>query len=84
LLNYVQLTFTAKVFIHPWLYIMKHRLEIISTENGKRGGVTVHEKEKALVNGSQIIHHCLLINGSRINRHNVIHNTSIKLLPSDT
>ena len=46
--------------------------------------VTVHEKEKPHVNDSQIIHDCIVINGSRLNRHNVIHNTSIKLLPSVT
>jgi len=50
----------------------------------EKGWFTVEEKEKPHVNDSQIIHDCLVINGSRINRHNVIHNTSIKLMPSVT
>jgi len=62
---------------------MKHSLEIILTGNGK-SSVTVHEKEKPHVNDSQIMHDCLVINGSRLNRHNVIHNTSMQLLPSVT
>jgi len=79
-LNYVQLTFTGKGLK---TYVMKHTSEIRSKEKGK-GWVTEHEKENPHVNESQIIHFCLVINGSRLNRHNVIHNTSIKLLPSDT
>jgi len=43
----------------------------------EKGWVTVHEKEKPHVHDSQIVHHRLVINGSRLNRHNVIHNTSI-------
>jgi hypothetical protein len=41
--------------------------------------VTVHLKVKTHVNDSQIIHNCLVITGSRLNRHNVIHNTSIRI-----
>jgi hypothetical protein len=50
----------------------------------EKGWVTEHEKEKSRVNDSQIIQDCLVINPSRLNRHNVIHNTFIKLLPSVT
>ena len=48
----------------------------------EKGCVTEQEKEKAHVNDSQIINDCLVINGSRLNRHNVIHNTSIKIAAS--
>ena len=50
----------------------------------EKGCVTVQEKEKAQIKDSQMKHDCLVINGSRLNRHNVIPNTSIKLLPSVT
>jgi len=50
----------------------------------ENGSVTVHEKETPHLNDSQIIHDCLVINGTRLNRHSVIHNTSIKLQPSVT
>ena len=48
----------------------------------ENGWFTVEEKEKAHVNDSQIINDCLVINGSRLNRHNVIHNTAIKIAAS--
>jgi hypothetical protein len=50
----------------------------------EKGWVTVHEKEKPHINDSQIIHDSLFISGGRQNRTNVIHNRSIKLLPSVT
>ena len=48
----------------------------------EKGCVTEQEKEKAHVNDSQIINDCLVINGSRLNTHIVIHNTSIKIAAS--
>ena len=48
----------------------------------EKGCVTEQEKEKAHVNDSQIINDCLVINGSRLNTHTVIHNTSIKIAAS--
>ena len=80
MLDYVQLTFTG-TGLHT--QFMKRNLEIRSTEKGK-GCVTVHEKEKPHLNDSQIIHDCLAINGSKLNRHKFIHKTSIKLQPSVT
>ena len=45
----------------------------------EKGWVTVYVKEKAHVNDIQIIHDCLVITGSRLNRHNFIPITSIKI-----
>jgi hypothetical protein len=50
----------------------------------EKGWVTEHEKEKSRVKDSEIIQECLVIQPIRLNRHNVIHNTSINLLPSVT
>ena len=52
----------------------------------EKGWVTLQEKEKAHVNDSQMKSDSLAINLSKLNRHNVISNTSIKnrcLLPHD-
>jgi len=48
----------------------------------EKGWVTVYVKEKAHVSDSQIIDYSLVINLSRLNRHNVVHNTSIKIAAS--
>jgi len=60
---------------------MKRNLEIVSTEKDK-AWVTVYENEKPHINDSQIIQECLIINGRRLTRHNVISSMSIKSLPS--
>ena len=75
-MNYVQLTFTGKGLLH--IYVFKHTLEIRTTENGKGLGHSIC-KRKAHVNDCQIIHDCLVVNASGLNRHNVIHNRSIKI-----
>ena len=46
------------------------------------GWVTAYVKEKAHVSDSQIIDYSLVINLSRLIRHNVIHNTSTKIAAS--
>ena len=45
----------------------------------EKGWVTVYVKEKAHANNSEIIRDGLVITGSRLNSHNVIPNTSIKI-----
>jgi len=47
--------------------------------------VSLYKKEKPHVIDSQIIHHYLVIDGTRHHRHNYIHSTSINcsLLPHD-
>ena len=48
----------------------------------EKSWVTVYVKGKAHVNDCQIKHDCLVINLSRLNRHNVNQNTSIKIAAS--
>jgi len=50
----------------------------------EKGWVTVHEKDRAHVKCRQIIHDCLVIIGSILNRHKVIDNMSFKWLFSVT
>jgi hypothetical protein len=45
----------------------------------ENGWVSVQDKVKAYVNDSQITHDCLAITGSKLNRYNVIHNTTIRI-----